>query len=186
MKIKEITSINIERVNRTSIKFTNKTHKWCTLPYPGHKKGCPNFNKNPLCPPNTKIMENTLKNYSSFYLILANFDIFKYSNYLLQKHPLWSERKARCLLYWQKSVKKLIKEYIRNIIFMNPNNKFYLFCSGAGESIPLLEQDEIYSMEAAGIDVIHSLINNNIEIEVKPKKKVLLVNLLCSDKEVEI
>lgn len=185
MKIQGITSINMIRVNRNSIKFTHKTHTWCTLPYPGHKKGCPNFNKNPLCPPNTKIMENILENYNFFYLILANFDIFKYSNYLIDKHPEWSERKARCLLYWQKSVKKLIRAYISNILSKNPNNQFYLFSSGAGENIPILDQDEIYSMEAAGIDVIHSLINNNIEIEIKPKKKVKLVNLLCSDKEVE-
>ncbi|KKK73060.1 hypothetical protein LCGC14_2897610, partial [marine sediment metagenome] len=99
MKIQEITSINVLRVDRGSIKFTDKTHKWCTLPYPNHKKGCPNFNKNPLCPPNAKIMENILEYYRFFYLILAYFDIFKYTTQMMHKHPNWSERKARCVLY---------------------------------------------------------------------------------------
>ena len=186
MKIQEITFINIIRVNRNSIKFTDKTHIWCTLPYPGHKKGCPNFNKNPLCPPNVKIMENILDDFSFYYLILANFDIFKYANQMIHKHPDWSERKARCVLYWQKSVKKLMREYIKNIYLKNPSYNFYLFSSGAGENISLINQDEIYSMEAAGINVIHTLINNNINIEVKPKKTVILVNLLCSDKKIEV
>ena len=186
MKIQEITSINVLRVDRGSIKFTDKTHKWCTLPYPNHKKGCPNFNKNPLCPPNAKIMENILENYRFFYLILAYFDIFKYTNHMMHKHPNWSERKARCVLYWQKSVKKLMREYIKNIYLKNPSCNFYLFSSGAGEKIPLNKQDEIYSMEAAGINVIQTLINNNIKVEVKLKKKVILVNLLCSNKKVEI
>ena len=67
MIIEEITKIKILRVKRNSITFTPKTHIWCTLPYPGHKNGCPNYDKNPLCPPNIKIMENHLKNYSFFY-----------------------------------------------------------------------------------------------------------------------
>jgi len=186
MIIKDITSINILKVYRNSIIFTDKTHIWCTLPYPNHKKGCPNYNKNPLCPPNAKIMENILDDYSFFYLILANFDMFKYTSNMIRKHPDWSERKARCVLYWQKSVKKLMREYIKNIYIKNHTYNLYLFSSGAGEKISSINQDEIYSMEAAGINVIQTLKNNKINIETKPKKKVILVNLLCSDKRIEV
>lgn len=41
-------------------------------------------------------------------------------------------------------------------------------------------------MEAAGINVIHTLINNKIKIEVKPIKFIHIVNLLCSDKELKL
>ena len=107
MNVKGITNIKILRVKRNSIIFTPKTHIWCILPYPGHKNGCPNYDKNPLCPPNIKTMENYLNGYSFFYLIYAIFNIFEYKTYMLNKHPDWSDRKAICLLYWQKSVKNM-------------------------------------------------------------------------------
>ena len=55
MKIQDITKIKIVKINRNSIEFTEKTHIWCTLLYPGHKNGCPNFNRNHLCPPNVEL-----------------------------------------------------------------------------------------------------------------------------------
>ena len=186
MNIEEITNIKILRVKRNSILFTPKTHIWCTLPYPGHKNGCPNYDKNPLCPPNIKTMEKYLSGYSFFYLIYAIFNIFEYKNYMLNKHPDWSDRQARCLLYWQNSVKKILKNFIINLFSNNPDYSIYLFGSGSGDRIPILKQDKIYSMEAAGINVIQTLINNNVEIEVKPKKLIRLVNLLCSDKELRL
>ena len=186
MNIGEITKIKIRRVKRNSIIFTPKTHIWCTLPYPGHKSGCPNYDKNPLCPPNIKIMEEYLKNYSFYYLIYAIFNISEYKTYMLEKHPDWSDRKARCLLYWQKSIKKLLKKYIQDIYLNHNDYSFYLFSSGSGGKIDNIKQETIYSMEAAGINVIQTLINNGIEIEVKPIKIIHIVTLLCSDKELKL
>ncbi len=186
MNIGEITKIKILRVKRNSIIFTSKTHIWCTLPYPGHKNGCPNYDKNPLCPPNIKIMEEHLKNYSFYYLIYAIFNISEYKTYMLNKHSDWSERKAGCLLYWQNSVKKLLKIYIINLYLNNPNCSLYLFGSGSGDKIHNIKQEKVYSMEAAGINVIKTFTNNKIEIEVKPIKFVHIVNLLCSDKELKL
>ena len=186
MIIEEITNIKILRVKRNSIIFTPKTHIWCTLSYPGHKKGCPNYDKNPLCPPNVKIMGKYLEKYNYFYLIYAVFNIFEYKNYMLSKHPDWSDRKARCLLYWQNSVKKLLKEYIISIYIINPDCSLYLFGSGSGDKIHNIKQEKIYSMEAAGINVVQTLINNKIEIEVKPLKLIHITNLLCSDNELKL
>jgi len=186
MNIGKITIIKILRVKRNSIIFTPKTHIWCTLPYPGHKKGCPNYDKNPLCPPNIKIMEKHLENYSFFYLIYAIFNIFKYKNNMLNKHPDWSDRKARCLLYWQNSVKKLLKEYIISLYLTSLDCSLYLFGSGSGDKIHNIKQEKVYSMEAVGINVIQTLLNNKIKIEVKPKKFVHIVNLLCSNKELKL
>ncbi len=182
----KLTKIKFLRVKRNSIIFTPKTHIWCTLPYPGHKLGCPNYNKNPLCPPYAKFMENHLNNFSVFYLIFAIFDISEYKTRMLEKHPNWSDRKARCLLYWQNSVKKMLRNYIVEIYSNNLDCNLYLFCSGSGEKIHNVRQENIYSMEAAGINVIKTLRNNDIDIEVKPIKFVHLVNLLCSDRSLKL
>ena len=109
MKINDLLEIKIIQIKRNSIIFTTKTHIWCKLPYPNHPIGCPNYNKNSLCPPNVQIMEKMLKEYNFFYLIYVNFNLLEYKNHMLEKHPDWSERKASCLLYWHGSVKKYLK-----------------------------------------------------------------------------
>ncbi len=44
-----------------------------------------------------------------------------------------------------------------------------------------IPQEKMYSMEAVGINVIKTLINDNIDFELKPKNKVVLVCLLFTD-----
>jgi uncharacterized pyridoxamine 5'-phosphate oxidase family protein len=99
---------------------------------------------------------------------------------MMKRHPKWSYRQASCVLYWQGSVKRRIKTILKQIYRKNPNNQFYLFASGSGFKEILNNQEKIYSMEAAGIDVFKTLRNNDIEFEIKPKKFLLLVNLLCA------
>jgi len=186
MKINDLLTIKIVYIEKDSIVFTPKTHKWCTLPYIYHPKGCPNYNKNDLCPPNVRIMDEKMKEYNFFYLIYGTFNIFQYRNYMLNIHPNWSERKASCVLYWQGAVKKILKEYIKRIYRINPEKKFYLFSSGSGFIIKEFQQHEIYSMEAAGINVFKTLKNNGISYEIKPINFIKLVNLLCSFEEINL
>lgn len=85
MDIKRLVSIKIKRIERNTIFFTAKTRIWCKLPYPNHPHGCPNYGKNPNCPPNTEIMENILTRYNFFYLIYAIFEIEKYKDAIDRK-----------------------------------------------------------------------------------------------------
>ena len=66
--------INSKKIEKESIVFTEKTKLWCQLPYPNHPTGCPNYNKNPLCPPNSDYKKSILKDYNHFYLFYAIFN----------------------------------------------------------------------------------------------------------------
>lgn len=42
-------------IQRISPVIDYKVKSLCQTPYPGHKLGCPNFNKKSSCPPNSVI-----------------------------------------------------------------------------------------------------------------------------------
>jgi len=183
MKINNLIEIKYLKINRETVKFTQKTRIWCQLPYPNHPKGCPNYNKNPICPPNAQYMESILNEYFHFYLIYAKFDLKRQRERMFSLHKNWSNKQANCLLYWQNSVKKQLADFIKIIISMNKNSNIFLLSCGSGFNFTTLNQDIIYSMEAAGIDVFKTLKNNGIHFELKPKNKVILTTLLCSKDE---
>ena len=165
MNFEELAVINIKRIDPKTITITEKTVRWCQLPYPGHKKGCPNYNKNENCPPNSPNALNIIPDYNKFYLIYAIFNFKKYVHLRRREHPQWSEKQLKCVLYWQSSIKKLLKEIINYI----KTEKDYIFSCGSGFG------KSVYSMEACRIDVFKTLRNNKI----KPKNQILLVCLLC-------
>jgi hypothetical protein len=105
---------------------------------------------------------------------------------MLLKHPDWSDRKANCVLYWQSSVKKQLKDFISKIYDTNPNTSLFLLSCGSGFKNLTIPQSKIYSMEAAGIDVFNTLKRNKIKFELKPENFVLLVNLLCSRNKLKL
>jgi predicted metal-binding protein len=172
-------------IKKNAIKFTQKTKLWCCLPYPDHPNGCPNFDKNPLCPPKAPFLKNKLNKFNYFYLIIGRFNLSKYKEEMLIRHPSWSEKQAKCVLYWQSSAKRHIKDYIERIYEKNSNRSFFLLSSGSGFKNIRIPQEKIYSMEAVGINVFKTLDNNNIEYELKPEKIILLVNLICSNKKLK-
>lgn len=167
-------------IEKETLSFSTKTLRWCRLPYSDHPKGCPNYNKNPLCPPNAPFLKEKINHFRYFYLILGRFNFLKYKEEMLLRHPDWSERQATCVLYWQSSVKRHLKEYIRDIYERNPEVSMFLLSCGSGFQNLNIPQEKIYSMEAVGIDVLNTLKANDIKFEIKPQNEVVLVNLLCS------
>ncbi len=180
MTVNDYTDIKTIEIKKRDLIFSKKTRLWCRLPYPNHPYGCPNYNKNPLCPPFADYMDYIKKKYSHFYLIYAIFKLKSQRERMLSIHPNWSIKKANCLLYWQGSVKKVLKNYIQRIILKNKNRKTYILACGSGFKFSSIHQNKVYSMEAVGINVLKTLDNVGIEYELKPKNKVLLVTLLCS------
>jgi hypothetical protein len=85
---------------------------WCTLPYPGHKKGCPKF---PSCPKKQADFLS-LKAMYDWSAVFISFDLKTHAERMQAKHAGWSRRQARCVLYWQaKIVHKLrLKAYSLN------------------------------------------------------------------------
>ncbi|KKN18395.1 hypothetical protein LCGC14_0956210 [marine sediment metagenome] len=180
MGIDQLVEIGVKETSRDAITFTTKTQLWCQLPYPNHPKGCPNYNNKETCPPKARYKPEILDHYSNFFLIYANFNIKKQKERMLEIHPNWSQKQASCLLYWQNSVKKKLRDFINEIYRRNKKKRIYILSCGSGFNSMDFNQDLVYSMEAIGIDVLNTLRNNSIDFEVKPIEKAILTTLLCS------
>jgi len=132
---------------------------WCKLPYPNHPKGCPNFNKKKSCPPNSKFFKALVE--PPYFLVIQPFDIGAHIRNMKERHPEWSERQCRNLLYWQKGVVKRLKEKAE--IFMKYRN----------EDLMLLEVPE-----ANGVDLFKTCEKVNIFLERNPKnivRKIMII-----------
>lgn len=78
---------------------------WCRLPYPGHSKGCPNF---PKCPAKRQNIKDLLG--YEWFAVIEEFDLKSHAEKMKDKHPEWTERQCRNLLYWQGGVRKRLNE----------------------------------------------------------------------------
>ena len=78
---------------------------WCKIPYPDHPKGCPNF---PHCPEKYR----DFKDYMGYkwYAVIEEFDLATHVEKMKEKHPNWTKRQCRNLLYWQNGVRKRLRE----------------------------------------------------------------------------
>jgi predicted metal-binding protein len=183
MDIKNLVTFKKLKIKKETIQLTDKTDLWCQLPYPNHKKGCPNYNKKKTCPPNVPHFKKIINNYRHFYLIYSIFNFKKYKELREIENPEFFNTPARlkCVLYWQGAVRKILKEYVKKILVDDNITNFYLLSCGSGFDDKYLGkfQNPLYSMEAAGINVFKTLKNNNIEYELKPVNKIILTSLLC-------
>ncbi len=91
-------------INRNQLRINYKAREWCLLPYPDHPKGWPNFGRHQTCPPTAPLVENFIDLQKQLYLIIVEFDLGLHIRKMIQKHQGWSERQAKCVLYWQSGV----------------------------------------------------------------------------------
>ncbi len=56
---------------------------------------------------------------------------------------------------------------------------------GCGSGLNLSFQDVVASMESVGINVFSTMKKNGIKLEVHPKNKIRLCNLLCSKQPIQ-
>lgn len=134
---------------------------WCTLPYPDHRHGCPNFSKRPSCPPEAPLIRNWLQGCTEVSLVVVEFDLAAHMQKMLIKHPQWSERQARCLLYWQPKVDKELRYWTELVAFTRA------------------EPNWTYCPEAMGLDVISTL-QGYLPITRNPKDTVFKVSMIRS------
>ncbi|KKM70908.1 hypothetical protein LCGC14_1435950 [marine sediment metagenome] len=86
----------------------------CGLPYPGHPKGCPNLGKRSICPPAAPTL------CGRYILVGVQFNLASWVARMKKEHPAWSDRQARCCLYWQGQVRRELREYIQNLWVLEP------------------------------------------------------------------
>jgi predicted metal-binding protein len=179
LDISNLVTLEILKIKKDNLVFSPLANDgtWCQLPYPRHRRGCINFNKNKLCPPFAPYLKNKL-NYKNYRLMLAHFDFGMYKEEMKYRHPEWSDDLIKSVIYWQSQIKKVMKIELRKKAYTT------LFSCGSGF-------DNSYSMEAVGINVFATLRKVNtalikkekqpIHFEVKPQKKIVLCCLICSN-----
>jgi predicted metal-binding protein len=138
-----------------------RAREWCKLKYPDHPKGCPNYGKKLTCPPLVSLVGEVFDLSKPHWFVIVEFHLFEHFQRMMKLHSNWSERQARCVLYWQGKVNKQLKEAVKQ------------FSWGKDTTYTL-------SPEAMGVNVILTLKRLGIPVETKPKNKVLKVALVGS------
>lgn len=143
----------------TQLKINMKARKWCLLPYPDHPKGCPNYGKRNTCPPDAPLVEDFIDTEQSMYLIVVEFDLGAHIRKMLQTHHGWSERQAKCVLYWQAGVNKRLENECKLFMWSHPN------------------MVTTRCPEAMGVNVITTAQIAGIPVKVKPEGIVYKIAL---------
>ena len=93
-----------KRVKR--LVHTPEVKDWCKLEYYNHPKGCPNYGKQRRCPPQSPYVTEVFDMGKPLYFVFSEFDLSSHVARMRRKHPHWSDKQCRCVLYWQRKSKK--------------------------------------------------------------------------------
>ena len=106
-----------------------RAREWCKLPYPDHPLGCPNYRLRDTCPPNAPLIEDYFDLSQPLWLTVVEFNLAEHISRMKQKHPNWSDRQAKCVLYWQGGVNKELR--LQASRFAKANGLLYTLCPEA-------------------------------------------------------
>ena len=112
-----------------------RAREWCKLPYPDHPKGCPNYGRKSGCPPKAPLIGDYFNLNEDHYFVIVQFDLEAHINKMITKHPHWSNRQARCVLYWQGSVNKILKEECKLYAFQQGGLQYNLCPEAMGVNV---------------------------------------------------
>jgi hypothetical protein len=98
-----------------NVVMSGQVGKWCRLPYPGHKRGCPNYGR-PGCPPDAGSIFDLLDcdHYYPIYLVCAEFDLDMRAAHMKLRFPAWTEKQCRNVRHWQGIVRAQLRLNVRN------------------------------------------------------------------------
>jgi len=135
---------------------------YCSRPYPGHPRGCPNFGKKEGCPPAAPRFDRVFDLSRPVFAVVSDFDLSGHVERLKAAHPAWTERQLRCSLYWQGTVKKALKAAVAEFLRGHPGY--------AATSCP----------ESMGVNVAETLLSAGLKLEWPPLYLVRLVALCAA------
>ena len=136
-----------------------RAREWCKLSYPLHPRGCPNYGRKDTCPPTVALIPDFVDLNRHVWLVAIEFDLASHVQRMLDLHPKWSDRQARCVLYWQPRVNKMLREDVQT------------FSTLAGATYTLCP-------EAMGVDVIKTARKCGIPIKAQPTDTVYKIALM--------
>ena len=94
------------------------------------------------------------------WFVVERFDLKTHKERMLFAHTDWSDRQAKCVLYWHGTVKKRLREKTEAFIQSHPGAVYTL--------LP----------EAMGVNVIVTARRLGIPIEIKPENIVHKISLV--------
>lgn len=113
--IKNTGTINFNTLYTVPLKISNT---WCAKRYPNHPHGCPNL---PQCQYKLsrlrhastvfdiqEVSKNTYISNKPMMICYATFDLAAHEEWMGQRHPTWTKRQCRNLLYWQPRIDKIV------------------------------------------------------------------------------
>ena len=92
----------------TKLIHTPKAKTWCTIKYHQHAKGCPkNVDE---CSQGGYYITDVLDVEKPMWLVHSEFDLEAWGQKMADRHPEWTRRQCRNVLYWQPKSRKQLKE----------------------------------------------------------------------------
>lgn len=137
----------------TPVMLSGPVSALCCKPYPGHPKGCPNFNHKPGCPPTVAPWQETFSADRPVYAIINQFDFAGHVEKMHLTHPQWSQRQLECCLYWQQTARKELNKALDEFELFHGHTYFIVTCP-----------------EAHGMNVTETVKPLGIELEWPPEK----------------
>ncbi|MFX1536121.1 MAG: DUF2284 domain-containing protein [Promethearchaeota archaeon] len=134
---------------------------WCRKPYPDHQQGCPNYGKKKECPPQAPLIEDFLDLTKQHWFVVVIFDLIFHARKMKDKHPNWTEKQCRCVLYWQNTVRKELRTACDLFANRHPDELVYTL-------IP----------EAMGVHVIRTARLVGLPIKARPKDVIYKIALI--------
>jgi len=136
-------------------------NRWCTLSYPGHKNGCPNFGKKESCPPFAPYFLDRYK--PEVFVAFMRFDFGEFLERKRKVHPDWTERALRNPWHFQGHLDSKLKSFVNSELIKSNFENF----------------QAIYSPEAMGINIHLTARNAEVELEWPPRKNMYRIILLA-------
>ena len=149
-----------------------KAREWCKMPYPGHPKGCPNFNTGKKeCPPDAPMFDDFFDMSGDFWMGVEKFELGEHVKRMIALHPDWTDKQARCCLYWQNGVRKRLRtdtELFISLLLPDLIN----IDDGDGE------YDYTMLPEAMGMNVIATALRHDIPIKARPVDAIHKISIV--------
>lgn len=92
----------------------------CTLPYPGHEDGCPNYGTRDICPPNAPLFDEYFDITQPIYAVYITFDLAGHVERLRQRHPGWSEAELRDWDHWYVEARDALRAAVADFLQEHP------------------------------------------------------------------
>ena len=128
--------------------------QWCKMPYPGHRKGCPNAEG---CKFFRDDLQQLLANAFKISLVWVEFDLNEQEQRMRDRQPSWTTRQCRNLLYWQNKVRKEPRWWAK---YLWPEGKLLVGAEGGGVDfyttmrrlgVPLDPMRDLHTVRVIGI-----------------------------------